>query len=178
MAQMREYYEEKLTDARNDIQNKDREIARINIDMEKRKQENEEKGEEEQRAFNDHLKDLRKDNLNLKNQNEELAHFEAKKEQLYEEKDDLHKKLDEAIKLRNEESNAKEVEKMDAVEKLRKQMLYQIKKTKANLLALNDEQLAKTTRLTMLQNDQLANELELQSKQTEIIVAKNDKLLD
>ena len=43
-------------------------------------------------------------------------------------------------------------------------MLYQIKKTKANLLALNDEQLAKTTRLTMLQNDQLANELELQSK--------------
>ena len=56
-------------------------------------------------------------------------------------------------------------------------MLYQIKKTKANLLALNDEQLAKTTRLTMLQNDQLANELELQSKQTETIVARNDKLL-
>ena len=57
-------------------------------------------------------------------------------------------------------------------------MLYQIKKTKANLLALNDEQLAKTTRLTMLQNDQLANELEMQSKQTEIIVARNDRLLD
>ena len=56
-------------------------------------------------------------------------------------------------------------------------MRYQIKKTKANLLALNDEQLAKTTRLTMLQNDQLANELELQSKQTETIVARNDKLL-
>ena len=97
---------------------------------------------------------------------------------MYEEKDELSRKLEKAIKLRNEESNAKEVEKMDAVEKLRKQMLYQIKKTKANLLALNDEQLAKTTRLTMLQNDQLANELELQSKQTEIIVAKNDKLLD
>lgn len=58
---------------------------------------------------------------------------------MYEEKTELQNKLEEAIKLRNEESNAKEVEKMDAVEKLRKQMLYQIKKTKANLLALNDE---------------------------------------
>ena len=36
---MREYYEEKLSDAGNDIQNKDREITRINIDMEKRKEE-------------------------------------------------------------------------------------------------------------------------------------------
>lgn len=91
---------------------------------------------------------------------------------------DLEIKLAAAEKLRKEECNDKEVEKMDAVEKLRKQMLYQIKKTKANLLALNDEQLAKTTRLTMLQNDQLANELELQSKQTEVIVARNDKLLE
>jgi len=63
---------------------------------------------------------------------------------------DLEIKLAAAEKLRKEECNDKEVEKMDAVEKLRKQMLYQIKKTKANLLALNDEQLAKTTRLTML----------------------------
>lgn len=153
MAQMREYYEEKLTDARNDIQNKDREIARINIDMEKRKQLNELKEEEDQRAFNEEMKDLRKENGRLNSINQELERFQDQKERLFEEKDQLQTKLEEAIKLRNEESNAKEVEKMDAVEKLRKQMLYQIKKTKANLLALNDEQLAKTTRLTMLQND-------------------------
>lgn len=39
------------------------------------------------------------------------------------------------------EVNEKEREKIEATEKLRKEMLFQIKKTKANLLALNDEQL-------------------------------------
>ena len=89
---------------------------------------------------------------------------------------DLKQALDDEQKKRKAECTASAVDKQDAVEKLRKEMLKQIKKTKANLLALNDEQLAKTTRLTMLQNDQLANELELQSRQTEIIVSRNDKL--
>jgi len=43
-------------------------------------------------------------------------------------------------------------------------MLYKIKETKANLLALNDEQLQTTTTLTILQNKQLTTELEYQSK--------------
>jgi hypothetical protein len=37
------------------------------------------------------------------------------------------------------EVNEKEREKIQATEKLRKDMLYKIKETKANLLALNDE---------------------------------------
>jgi hypothetical protein len=39
------------------------------------------------------------------------------------------------------EINEAEREKIQATEKLRKEMLYKIKETKANLLALNDEQL-------------------------------------
>lgn len=50
------------------------------------------------------------------------------------------------------EINEAEREKIQATEKLRKEMLYKIKETKANLLALNDEQLQTTTRLTILQN--------------------------
>jgi hypothetical protein len=38
------------------------------------------------------------------------------------------------------ELNEKEREKIQATEKLRKEMQYKIKETKANLLALNDEQ--------------------------------------
>lgn len=41
--------------------------------------------------------------------------------------------------MRLNEINEKEREKIIAVEKLRKEMLHQLKKTKANLLALNDE---------------------------------------
>ena len=37
------------------------------------------------------------------------------------------------------EVREKEREKIQATEQLRKEMLYQIKKTKANLLSLNDE---------------------------------------
>lgn len=48
------------------------------------------------------------------------------------------------------ELHEKEKEKIQATEKLRKDMLYKIKETKANLLALNDEQLQTTTRLTIL----------------------------
>jgi hypothetical protein len=44
------------------------------------------------------------------------------------------------------------------------------------LLALNDEQLQTTTRLTILQNQQLTTELEHQSKQTELLIFKNSKM--
>ena len=63
-------------------------------------------------------------------------------------------------KNRISEVTEKEREKIQATEKLRKDMLLQIKKTKASLLALNDEQLQTTTRLTILQNNQLTTELE------------------
>jgi len=55
-------------------------------------------------------------------------------------------------------------------------MLYKIKETKANLLALNDEQLQTTTTLTILQNKQLTTELEYQSKQTENLLFRNNKM--
>ena len=62
------------------------------------------------------------------------------------------------------ELGEKERDKIQATEELRKEMLLKIKETKANLLALNDEQLQTTTRLTILQNHQLTTELEYQSK--------------
>ena len=57
-----------------------------------------------------------------------------------------------------------ERDKLQATEKLRREMLKQIKLTKASLLSLNDDQLQTTTRLTILQNTQLTIELEYQSK--------------
>lgn len=55
-------------------------------------------------------------------------------------------------------------------------MLLKIKETKANLLAMNDEQLQTTTRLTILQNQQLTTELEYQSKQCEQLLFRNNKM--
>ena len=66
--------------------------------------------------------------------------------------DTLEKKCDAEKKLRLEQVNEKERDRIKETEQLRKEMLQSIKKTKANLLALNDEQLQTTTRLTILQN--------------------------
>ena len=50
------------------------------------------------------------------------------------------------------EANEKEREKIQAVKTLKKEMNFKVKETQANLMALNDEQLQTTTRLTILQN--------------------------
>lgn len=65
-------------------------------------------------------------------------------------------------------------DRMHATEKLRKEMEVKIKETKANLSALNDEQQQTTTRLTIMQNSQLTQELEFQSKQTETLLTQNN----
>lgn len=74
------------------------------------------------------------------------------------------------------ESNDKDREQAQEIDKLHKEQLFQLKKTKAKLLALNDEQLQTTTKLTILQNQQLTTELEHQSKQTEQLIYKNNKM--
>ena len=71
-------------------------------------------------------------------------------EKLKQEKEDLIKERDDEKRMRSQEVNEKERQKIQATESLRKEMLYKIKETKANLLALNDEQLQTTTRLTIL----------------------------
>jgi len=63
---------------------------------------------------------------------------------------DLKRDLEKEKKEKLFELGEKEREQIQATEKLRKEMLYKIKETKANLLALNDEQLQTTTRLTIL----------------------------
>jgi len=52
---------------------------------------------------------------------------------------DLKRDLEKEKKEKQFELGEKEREKIQATEKLRKEMLYKIKETKANLLALNDE---------------------------------------
>lgn len=79
-----------------------------------------------------------------------MKEFESKKEEIGRKMAMLEQKLEDEIKIKNNSINEKEREKIQATEKLRKEMLYKIKETKANLLALNDEQLQTTTRLTIL----------------------------
>ena len=102
--------------------------------------------------------------------------FNSKKDQYERDLEQLRLDLEKEKKDKQFELGEKERDKIQATEELRKEMLLKIKETKANLLALNDEQLQTTTRLTILQNHQLTTELEYQSKQTEQLLFRNNKM--
>lgn len=87
---------------------------------------------------------------NLEEKIIEMEAFDKEKAKILEKVVNLTAQLAQEKKERVIEGNEKDREKIYATERLRKEMLFQIKKTKANLLALNDEQLQTTTRLTIL----------------------------
>ena len=66
---------------------------------------------------------------------------------------------------------------MQEKDRLKKEMLAKLRETKANLLKLTDNQLDTTTKRTIAENEQMSSELAWQSKETEKLIKKNDKLL-
>mmetsp|Transcript_4795 Transcript_4795/g.4229 ORF Transcript_4795/g.4229 Transcript_4795/m.4229 type:complete len:235 (-) Transcript_4795:680-1384(-) len=62
------------------------------------------------------------------------------------------------------------------VSKMKDDMLKQIKKIKEDYMGTNTEQLNALTQMTILQNNQLTNELEYQSNQTENLNMRNQVL--
>ena len=69
--------------------------------------------------------------------------------------------LKETVELQREDKTReladKEREKVQAIDRLRDEMLTKIKEMRANLLSLKKEQLDTTTRLAVLQNHQLTS---------------------
>jgi hypothetical protein len=80
---------------------------------------------------------------------EEAEKFLREKNRYLQDIADLQKQLKDQKTKHLQEQNDAAREKIEATERLRKDMLKQIKLTKASLLAINEEQLQTTTRLTM-----------------------------
>lgn len=108
----------------------------------------------------------------------EVEEFKRNREVLKAENERLEDLLKEQQELRVKEIERKDREKLQATDKLKKEMLEKIQITKTELFALKKEQLESKTRLTVLQNYQLTTELEYQSKQTEKLFFKNQKLIE
>ena len=119
--------------------------------------------------LNDDLNQREQDLLNMKQEKQEKAELLKAISELT-----VQYELDK--KTGRIEANEKEREKIQAVKTLKKEMNFKVKETQANLMALNDEQLQTTTRLTILQNHQLTTELDYQSRQTENLVSKSDEM--
>ena len=55
-------------------------------------------------------------------------------------------------------------------DRLKTEMLYKLRETKANLLKMTDNQLDTTTKRTIAENEQMSSELAWQSKETEKLI--------
>jgi hypothetical protein len=98
-------------------------------------------------------------------------------------KEELEKQLREKKRQLNEDAKRHEtlvsdLERKHVQEKdrLKKEMLLKLRETKANLLKMTDNQLDTTTKRTIAENEQMSSELAWQSKETEKLIRKNDKL--
>lgn len=107
-----------------------------------------------------------------------ITKFKAQKEELIAYNKNLEIELKTLQSEKADKIANKKADKVKATDKLKKEMLEKIQVTKTELFALKKEQLEPKTRLTVLQNYQLTTELEYQSKQTEKLFFKNQKLLE
>lgn len=107
---------------------------------------------------------------------EQSAVNQALKKDIEEKRIALQEQLEEERKILMREKADMEREKVKETNKLRNDMDKKIDETQNSLFALKQVQLQTTTRQTVLQNHQLTNELEYQSKQTEKLLSKNQKL--
>jgi len=78
-----------------------------------------------------------------------MKEFREQKNNLERQIEKLKQDVDNEKKARLQDGTEKDRDKLQATEKLRREMLKQIKMTKASLLALNDDQQHTTTRLTI-----------------------------
>lgn len=121
-------------------------------------------------------KELREKIAALKEKQEVANQFQASKTLFEEEVAELKQTLEKEKQRKLQELEMKEEEIVLATDKLNKIMLHQIQETKTSLFAIKKEQLDPTTRITVYQNHQLTSELEYQSKQTEQLLFKSQKL--
>jgi len=106
-----------------------------------------------------------------------VAEFRRKEAQLEEDLAEKTRLLEE--RKRNAASSISDLERKHVQEKdrLKKEMLAKLRETKANLLRMTDSQLDTTTKRTIAENEQMSSELAWQSKETEKLIRKNDKLV-
>jgi hypothetical protein len=107
---------------------------------------------------------------------DELSEFRARKDELERDTAQIKATLEDE-KVSHQRACA-ELERKHVQEKdrLKKEMLLKLRETKATLHKMTASQLDTTTKRTIAENEQIASELSWQSKETEKLIRRNDKL--
>eukprot|EP01022_Parablepharisma_sp_SALTPOND_P034807 TRINITY_DN9305_c0_g4_i1.p2 TRINITY_DN9305_c0_g4~~TRINITY_DN9305_c0_g4_i1.p2 ORF type:complete len:396 (-),score=68.56 TRINITY_DN9305_c0_g4_i1:6505-7692(-) len=122
------------------------------------------------------IKALKDTIMDKQGQIDTLNKYKIEREQLIEEITALKANLEKEKSDNKVEVKTLERQMFETTERLQKEMVRKITEAKEQLMAVNDEQLSTTTKLTILQNHQLNVELEFQAKQAEKLVKENVQL--
>ena len=118
-------------------------------------------------------------NVTIRDQKETLGrvhHFQELQESIEAEMEAQKQQLAEETRRHTSEVSDLERKHVQEKDRLKKEMLLKLRETKANLLKMTDNQLDTTTKRTVAENEQMSSELAWQSKETEKLIDKNDKL--
>ncbi|KAH7278490.1 hypothetical protein KP509_38G044300 [Ceratopteris richardii] len=121
--------------------------------------------------------DLRLQLANAQVQLRDIDDFRAKKTAIEQEVVGLKEKIEEERKKHQDVISDIERAALQEKERLRKEMTVRIEETKIQMLQQMDEQLHAKTKRTMVENEQLGKELGYHVRQTEMLLEKNEKLV-
>jgi len=164
----------KKTDEISELLTREKELI---ADSERRLQEAETRGIAQRHDFEVEQAKASEKIAELQRDLDRLTEFRKKKEQIEEELESRGKALAELKEFH--ETTVSDLERRHVMEKdrLKKEMLFKLRETKANLLKMTDNQLDTTTKRTIAENEQMSSELAWQSKETEKLIHRNDKLV-
>ena len=109
---------------------------------------------------------------------EALSEFQEKKAELDLKLTDANKEMETLKKTYEDNLSDLERKHVKELDRLKKENAVRIKETKQAMLKLTNNQLATTTKRTILENEQMASELSYQSRQTEKLLQRNQELID
>jgi hypothetical protein len=113
----------------------------------------------------------------LKAKLDNVSKFIAEKKEMEARLDEQERQIELDAKEHTNQVSDLERKHVQEKDRLKKEMLIKLRETKANLLKMTDNQLDTTTKRTIAENEQMATELAWQSKETEKLIRRNDKLM-
>mmetsp|Transcript_44737 Transcript_44737/g.138366 ORF Transcript_44737/g.138366 Transcript_44737/m.138366 type:complete len:526 (-) Transcript_44737:91-1668(-) len=152
-------------------------IEKLEHQLEDQKQKYEEKMEEEKAKWEEHVSELQHQVEQLDTKLEALDDFQKRKDAMEGENASLKQQLKDQATAHKDDVSAFNRKKAIEIDALRKDMAKSITETGELLKAKTKDQLDMTTKRTIMENEQMNAELHFQSKETERLLDRNQKLV-
>eukprot|EP00743_Colponemidia_sp_Colp-15_P001790 GILK01001954.1.p1 GENE.GILK01001954.1~~GILK01001954.1.p1 ORF type:complete len:486 (-),score=142.02 GILK01001954.1:67-1479(-) len=168
--------DKRLDDNYHQIQRLQKALKESETERERLAADCEKKTDEQKMVADGIIENLKARNKILEEKLEGLESFQQNKWELEERLRKFALELEEEKRRHVDDISELERKHVQEKEKLKKDMLLKIKETKQNLLAMTEDQLHTTTKRTIMENEQMTTELQYQSKETEKLLLKNQRL--